>query len=74
MPVPVFPADFDWDLAIGGWVDLEITISKDGEVRDVVVLDSSAPELELPVVEALFEARYMSSGGEPRTFRERFSF
>lgn len=58
MPVPVFPEGFDWNLAIDGWVEVEVTVTKDGSVADVVVLASSAPELELPIVEALFEARY----------------
>ena len=42
-----------------GDVQLEFTIAADGRVKDVVVVDSSSPEFEVPAVAALLKWRYL---------------
>ena len=42
-----------------GEVRLEFTIAANGSVKDVVVVDSSSPEFELPAVAALLKWRYI---------------
>ena len=42
-----------------GEVQLEFTIAANGTTKDVVVVDSSAPEFEAPAVAALLRWRYL---------------
>jgi TonB family protein len=42
-----------------GEVNLEFTIAANGTVRDVLVIDSSAPEFEAPAIAALLKWRYL---------------
>ena len=47
-----------------GEVRLDFTIAANGSVKDVVVVDSSSPEFELPAVEALLKWRYIPTNVE----------
>jgi TonB family protein len=47
-----------------GEVNLEFTIAANGTVKDVVVIDSTAPEFEAPAIAALLKWRYIPTNVE----------
>jgi len=60
---PEYPSEA---LAAGreGEVQLEFTIAADGSTKDIVVVDSSSPEFEVPAVAALAKWRYLPTNVE----------